>query len=278
MMNAMDTDPQAPTTVEPPPGPVVAAANARVPKPGKGRIDLPRDGAAILDARSKARARLHDAIPEGYAPWLHLAGTLSVGVVPLVVGTVLLRTPTWIEWLAVPITFVAANLFEHWAHKHLLHHRTKGAEILYDRHTPEHHMVFGYDDMAVRSWQELKLVLIPAFGVAGIVSMMIPLAVGLGYLLGWNVGLLFMMTAALYVVGYELSHLSYHLPPDSFIGKLGLVRVLREQHRRHHHPRLMQKWNFNVTIPFGDWLLRTSVPREVLEKTLAQDRGETADA
>jgi sterol desaturase/sphingolipid hydroxylase (fatty acid hydroxylase superfamily) len=47
---------------------------------------------------------------------------------------------------------------------------------------------------------------------------------------------------------------------------------LREQHRRHHHPRLMQRWNFNVTVPLWDWVRGTRVPREVLEAALAEDR------
>ena len=59
---------------------------------------------------------------------------------------------------------------------------------------------------------------------------------------------------------YELSHLSYHLPEDSFIGRRPLVRALREHHRRHHHTALMQRWNFNVTLPLFDWVFRTSVP------------------
>lgn len=231
-----------------------------------------RDGSAILEARGRARARLHAAIPEGYSPWLHLAASTGVGLVALTIGVWGLHAARAVELLTIPLTFVLANLFEWRAHKDLLHHRRKPFHILYDRHTPEHHVVFGYDDMAVRSWRELRLVLIPAFGVIGIVVMMAPIAYALAKLISPNVGWLFLITSALYVVGYELSHLSYHLPPDSFIGRLPLVRVLREQHRRHHHPRLMQKWNFNVTIPIGDWLHGTTVPKEVLEKTLEQDR------
>lgn len=244
-------------------------------RPLPRRVDIPRDGSAILEARGKARARLHAAIPERYSPWLHLAASTGVGLVALTVGVWGLHAPRAIDFLAIPITFLLSNLFEWRAHKDLLHHRRIPFHILYDRHTPEHHMVFGYDDMAVRDWKELRLVLIPAFGVAGIVVMMAPIAYALAKVFNPNVGWLFLITSALYVVGYELSHLSYHLPPDSFIGRLRLVRVLREQHRRHHHPRLMQKWNFNVTIPIGDFLHRTFVPKDVLEETLRQDRGES---
>ena len=33
----------------------------------------------------------------------------------------------------------------------------------------------------------------------------------------------------------------------------------------------MQKWNFNVTIPLFDWVHRTTVSRELIETTLAED-------
>jgi hypothetical protein len=34
---------------------------------------------------------------------------------------------------------------------------------------------------------------------------------------------------------------------------------------------LMQRWNFNVTVPLWDWIHGTTVPREVLDRTLAED-------
>jgi sterol desaturase/sphingolipid hydroxylase (fatty acid hydroxylase superfamily) len=66
------------------------------------------------------------------------------------------------------------------------------------------------------------------------------------------------------MVLYEVSHLSYHLPPESFVGRRRLVRWLREHHARHHDPRLMQKWNFNVTIPFWDWIRGTIAPKDIV--------------
>ena len=90
-----------------------------------------------------------------------------------------------------------------------------------------------------------------------------PPALLAGWLLGPNVGWLVLLTAALYVVGYELSHLAYHLPEESFIGQRKLVRVMREHHARHHDPRLMQRYNFNVTVPLGDLLFGTMAPAKL---------------
>ena len=239
---------------------------------------IPENAAAIVKAREAGRARLQARISARYSPWLHLSATLGIGIVALALGVARVHHATLLEWLTVPLTLLVANGAEWRAHKSLLHHRIKPFHELYDRHTPEHHMVFGYDDMAIREWRELKLVLIPAVGVLGIVAMTAPIAWAIGHFWSPNRGFLMLVASALYVVGYEVSHLSYHLPEHSFIGRLWMVRVLREQHRRHHHPRLMQKWNFNVTWPIFDWVHRTIVPRDVLERTLAEDRGSPSDS
>ncbi len=145
--------------------------------------------------------------------------------------------------------------------------------VLYDRHTPMHHRIYRYGDMQVRSSRELRLVLIPAMGVIGIVIAAAPAAALTGWLFGSNVGWLFLMTASSYVVGYELSHLAYHLPEDGFIGRRWLVRVMREHHALHHDPTLMQKWNFNVTVPLADWLFRSIAPRKLVEEVRARAAG-----
>lgn len=236
-----------------------------------GTIELGAGRSGILRARNAARDRLQASIPAGYNPWLHLGATTGIGVAALVVGLFMIHGVTFRELLTIPFVFLFANGFEWRAHKDLLHHRRPPLHELYDRHTPEHHMVFGYDDMAIREWRELHRVLIPSVGVLGIVVAVAPLAWALGHFWSPNRGWLFLVSSAVYMVGYELSHTSYHLPEDSFIGRLALVRFLREHHRRHHHPRLMQKWNFNVTIPLFDWLHRSTVSEELLRETLAKD-------
>jgi sterol desaturase/sphingolipid hydroxylase (fatty acid hydroxylase superfamily) len=44
------------------------------------------------------------------------------------------------------------------------------------------------------------------------------------------------------------------------------VRILRRHHAIHHDPRLMQRYNFNVTVPLWDWVRGTIVtdPKSVL--------------
>src|SRR4029078_13703134 len=107
---------------------------------------------------------------------------------------------------------------------------------------------------------------IPAAGVLGIVLTAAPIAMGAAWLFTPNVGWLCLLTTSLYVVSYELSHLAYHLPENSFIGRRAFVRVMREHHARHHDPRLMQRYNFNVTVPLGDWLFGTFAAADKLQE------------
>jgi sterol desaturase/sphingolipid hydroxylase (fatty acid hydroxylase superfamily) len=202
--------------------------------------------------RDELRARLRAAIPPRYSPVLHLAFPSVVGIGCAVAALALLRDLRPIELLALPVVFLFSNAVEWRAHRDLLHARRWPLEVLYDRHTPEHHRVFVTEDMAIRDRRELRLVLIPAYGILTVALAAAPLplvaaAVGLR-----NVGLLALAVTMLYVVSYEWLHLAYHLPADSFIGRRRLIAHLRHHHAVHHDPRLMQRWNFNVTFPIWD--------------------------
>ena len=59
------------------------------------------------------------------------------------------------------------------------------------------------------------------------------------------------------MVSYEVLHLCYHAPSESFIGRLRFIRVMRTHHARHHDMRRMAHVNFNVTIPLADVVLGT---------------------
>jgi len=217
-------------------------------------------------ARDRARTRALSEVPRFYSPYLHLSATTGVGVLTLVVSLLSLHRVRAIEMLLVPATLLLSNAVEWCAHKRVLHRRVWPIGILFDRHTPIHHKIYQYDSMAMRSNMEFREVLIPAAGVAAVVALSAPIAYAVARLLTPNCGWIALATAGIYVLTYELSHLSYHMPEDSFVGRWSLVRVLREHHRRHHHPALMQKWNFNVTIPIFDWLLGTLAPSDLVDR------------
>lgn len=242
----------------------MSAAPSLAPAPSAARVLVREAEAGSLseDRRERIRSEELRAIPSWYNPYAHLAATTGTGLVVLAIAIAKLHAPSALEWLVVPLVLVVSNWFEWRVHKHVLHRRRWPVQFIYDRHTPMHHMVFVEGDMALRSPREMRLVLMPAFGIALIVVLTAPFAGAVAWLWSANAGWLFLVTASLYMVSYELFHLAYHLPENSLIGRIALVRVLRRHHARHHEPRLMQRYNFNVTLPLFDWLLRTTAPRD----------------
>jgi len=214
----------------------------------------------------RARVRALSGIPRYYSPYLHLAATTGVGIATLVLALFFLHHVRPLELLAIPATLLLSNAVEWRAHKGVLHHRIRPIGILFDRHTPIHHKIYQHDSMAMKSAMEFREVLMPAAGVAAIVALSAPIAYAVARLLTPNCGWIALATSGIYVLAYELSHLSYHMPEDSVVGRWRVVRVLREHHRRHHHLALMQKWNFNVTIPLFDWLHGTVAPDGLVER------------
>lgn len=198
------------------------------------------------------------AVPPGYRPLLHLAASVSIGVGCLILGIVFMTGFGWAEFATVIGVIILSNLIEWWAHRELLHRRRRFWEVLYDQHTPRHHRIYRFGSMSIGSRREWYFVLMPAKGVLGITILAVPMALALGWLFGADVGWTSIVTSALYASAYELTHLSYHLPSDHPVQKIGLLRWMSRHHAKHHDPMLMQKWNFNVTMPLWDFLLGTN--------------------
>ncbi len=212
------------------------------------------------EKRAAVRAKALGEKPWWYNPYAHLASTTGIGVVTLAISAYMLTTRYGAkasDWLVVPGVLLLANWFEWRVHKHVLHRRRWPLQIIYDKHTPMHHMIYVETDMALRSVDEFRLVLMPAMGVLGVVVAAAPFAYGVGHFWSAAAGWLFLVTASLYMVTYEVLHLCYHAPHHTFIGRSRVIRFLAKWHAKHHDPRFMQRWNFNVCFPFWDWILGT---------------------
>jgi hypothetical protein len=206
--------------------------------------------------REALRAAQLAAIPKSYSPF--------------VACVFLVRDVKAWEWLTLPLTWMMANAAEWRMHKDWLHKRTPPFHALYDRHTPVHHMIYVHGDMEIKDWRELKMVLIPAWAGLALFFGVLPLAAALYYFVSPNVAYLFEATCVFYVGSYELLHMSYHLPKSSRVGRNPLIRALSKHHSIHHDPRMMQKWNMNVTVPLWDVVRRTKVNEDALPAREAQ--------
>jgi hypothetical protein len=214
-------------------------------------IELDDEGREALRRASIA------AKPWWYSPWLHLAGSFGPASMIAVLAVRSVRTVTALELLMIPAVYLFCNAIEWKAHRDLLHRRMPLLGMFYDRHALVHHRVFVDHDMALRSIDELGFILIPWYGGVGVFVITLPITLALDHLAGRNFAALFVATSMAYILSYEGLHLAYHLPEQSVIGRLRVIRFLREHHRTHHRSDLSERWNLNVTLPFWDVVLGT---------------------
>jgi len=217
-----------------------------------GEGGLPRAVASYRQAYRRAH------VGSGYRGRLHLGFTATVCIV--VTGWCIsqLQDIAALEWLAIPVTFLYANLVEYFGHRGPMHHPKPGLRLIFERHTRQHHRFFRDDAMAFDSPRDFKAVLFPP---VLIVFYLVGFAAPAGALVAWifstNVALLFMITAVLYFLNYELLHFAYHAPRHTWLARLPLMNRLRSLHTLHHRIDLMQRYNFNITYPIGDRLFGT---------------------
>ena len=211
-------------------------------------------------SREDLRRELLSRIPHWYSPWLHLAipAVSGLAIVAFALGRIS-NLQAW-QLACVPLFLVVGNAVEWHAHRDLLHRRTWPLEVLYHRHTPQHHAIYVSEDMYIRDFRELKFVLLPAYGVLALVLVTSPVTAALWLAGQPNLAMLWVASVVFYILTYEWFHLAYHMPADGPIGRLRVTRSLRRHHQRHHHSPLMQRWNFNVTLPLWD-LVRGTVYR-----------------
>jgi hypothetical protein len=236
-----------------------------------GSMELPREEVLPPKEREALRAKLVSRTGN-YHPWVHLLMPATVGLAAIVAVIFSIKNLHPVELLTIPLVLLLSNAVEWRAHKDLLHRRSRLIPMFYDRHTPQHHMVFVTDDLAARGRKEWRFVLIPSWGLLMIAVGNLPIAAALYFLVSANVAALYLVTAFGYVLSYEWLHLSYHLPPESAIGRIGAIRFLRRHHATHHDPRLMQRWNFNVTVPLWDLVRGTYVAASARESAVLRPR------
>lgn len=210
---------------------------------------------SVARARSTFRST---RIPRHYSGPLHLATIVGLSLLIAATGLYLLDDVRPLEWLTIPLTFLYANLCEYLGHRGPMHHKTRFFEGIFRRHTVEHHAFFTDKAPSFESPQDYRAVRFPPILLVFFFGLFaIPLGAVLHVLVSPNVCYLFVFTAALYYLNYELLHFTYHAQPNSWIGRLAVVARLRRHHLLHHDKSLMTRCNFNITYPVCDVLFGT---------------------
>ena len=213
----------------------------------------------MSDSVSRARATFRDTrVPRHYSGHLHLAVIVVFAGVVAAVSLAMLDAVRLAEWLTIPLTFLYCNLAEYLGHRGPMHHRTRFLTGVFQRHTVEHHSFFTHEAISFDSPRDYRAVLFPPILLIFFFGFFaVPVGAILYLLVSPNVCFLFVFTAILYYLNYELFHFSYHVQPRSWIGRLGLIRRLRDHHVTHHNKAFMTRYNFNITYPICDRLFGT---------------------
>ncbi|MBI4820004.1 MAG: fatty acid hydroxylase [Deltaproteobacteria bacterium] len=216
-------------------------------------------------------------LPKTYRPVFHLLGPATVGSIAWIACAATLGGPSW-KWILVPVLLVAANAFEWHAHRGFLHTLGKGrARRLYEDHTALHHRIYWSRRMALRDWRELQFILVPASAVYAMLGFNALIGVLIALTLDPVTARLFFMSLVAYALGYEWLHLSYHLPANHPIGRLGAIRWLARHHSIHHDPRIMRTKNMNVTVPLWDLVRGTMATSEESQRALGTQAEKESD-
>jgi hypothetical protein len=188
----------------------------------------------------------------------HLATTIGVSLLVAIVCGLLLDEVAPLEWLTIPLTFLYANLSEYLGHRGPMHRKTRFLGRIFERHAIEHHAFFTDEAIMYETSQDYNAVLFPPFLLIFFIgSFALPVGALLYFLISPNVCFLFVLTAVLYFLNYELLHFAYHKDPESWVGRLPFMDRLRRHHTCHHNRRLMTRYNFNITYPICDYLFGT---------------------
>lgn len=200
-----------------------------------------------------------DEVGAGYSGWAHLALTSCTSLATIALAASRVHDVRPAEWLALPATFLVCNLGEYLGHRGPMHHPRRGLGLLYERHTRQHHRFFTHDEMACATPRDFKIMLFPPVMIAFFLGgLALPIGLCLYLVAGANVAWLYVATLMSYFLSYEWLHFAYHAREDSLLARLPLLSILRRHHALHHDPRLMGRYNFNITFPIMDRLFGTN--------------------
>lgn len=183
--------------------------------------------------------------------WVVLATLTSV---PLLLASAIDFTATMLL-LCVPY-FLICNLGEYVLHRYPMHKRTNSLEFLYE-HVTVHHR-FYRSASTVEDDRDLFAVFLP-IAYMGSITLAFSMISAVVYLISGslNHALFFALFAFCYYLLYELMHYAYHCAPESPIRLIPGIARLSQLHLSHHNPKLMNRYNFNITFPVFDLICGT---------------------
>lgn len=200
------------------------------------------------------------AIDPSFSLTSHLSRTLGIAAAIAGMGVWLAWDASGWAWLAMPGFWLVANAFEYATHRYPMH-RPLRPRVLYHNHARVHHRAFAGRDQEIRHVQDLSVVMMPWYTLLIIFAGASPIAVAAALVGGAGLAGVFLISAVLYFLFYEVVHTLHHLPMDalerSWWGRRRLIADMRAHHHHHHQLERMSTVNFNVTFALTDRVMGT---------------------
>ena len=213
----------------------------------------------MMPKRQEAfRADYRPRVSPWYSGWLHVAVIYAIGGIALAYYIPHIHRPTALEWLVVPATFLATNVFEWWIHRFVMHRPVKGFMGIYRRHTLSHHQFFTDQVPTIDTSRDFRITFFPPYALITFIAMSAPPALALAWLWSANAAWLLMCTTVGMYLNYELFHWCCHVKHDRIVRHVPFVNTIRRHHIAHHNQAIMMDLNMNLTYPIADWLFGTT--------------------
>lgn len=194
-------------------------------------------------------------VPKWYNPYLHLILPPVIGLSIILFCVLQLSSVTVFEVIFGGLFLFGMFGIEWFIHRNILHAKFPLLSYLYRMHIL-HHGLYNHETMQLKDKKEFYYILIPIYAIFLVFLGLIPFSLLFG-LLGTNLHYITMIVGVSFFIIYEFLHLSYHMPVDHYlyrvVQKLGLAKL----HTSHHNLDYMKKYNFNVTFPVFDRIMKT---------------------
>ena len=156
----------------------------------------------------------------------------------------------------VPLYIFVANGIEYFLHRYPMHHKMRGFEFLFE-HVIIHHNFYSESYLKCKDPRDYFAVFLPLKYLIFISIEILIIGLLVTLIGGRDHGLFFIATAYIYYFFYELFHYSAHSDTNENLKRMLGIDRLSKLHLLHHDTSLMQKYNFNISLPIFDILLGT---------------------
>ena len=211
---------------------------------------------------TKRQAAFRAAYRAKISPWYsgigHIGVVYAIGIAALAYFIPHIHQPTLLEWLVVPVVFLACNVFEWWIHRFVMHRPIKGFMGIYRRHTLAHHQFFTAGEPTIDTTRDFRITFFPPYAMVTFLAMSVPPALVLAALWSSNAAYLLMCTTTGIYLNYEFFHWCCHVKDDRIVRHVPFINTIRRHHIAHHNTAIMMERNMNLTYPIADWLFGTT--------------------